>query len=146
MNSISCFELDSENSELNLPLFSSVAIYPVYLSAVIADYLKYNPDLVELVVHLIIIFVAEWLIRQFVLYQRPGYVCIENNKITLWYFNGFLKIIYYISRYKLIEPLDDEYFRIRIRNRILPLKLKKSRYYQYNEKPNLLEIIKIIRT
>ena len=145
MDDMACYALDPELSRVNLLLFSTVIVYPIYILATILSYYQDGLGLKYVSGHLILIFSVEWAMRNFVLNQRPGYICHEKNKLTLWYCAGLLRVEYFPSRFRIIQSQKDEYLRIKIKKRILPLKVHRDKYFQFNEMPKTLDIIKIIK-
>lgn len=144
MNELKCYTLCTEVSLRNLPLFATYMVYPVYILATILSY-QDGLELKYVALHFIIIFSIEWLMRNLVLCQRPGYVCLDQNKLSLWYFAGILRIEYLSDRFQIMQNKNGEYLRLKIKKRILLLKIHPNRYYQFSERPRTLAVIKIVK-
>jgi hypothetical protein len=144
LEELKCYTLCTGASQRNLPLFATYVVYPVYVLATILSFMD-GLALGYVALHLIIIFSVEWLMRNFVLCQRPGYVCLEKNKLSLWYFAGMLRIEYLSDRFQVLEKQKDEHLRLKIKKRILLLKIHPNRYHQFSERPGTLDLIKIVK-
>lgn len=144
MAKIKCFCLDIGPSNRNLPLFFTYMVYPVYILATILKYYD-GLNLKYVLLNFFIVFSLEWLMRNLVLCQRPGYICLEEDRLFLWYFSGILRIEYLSNRYQVLENKNGEFLRLKIKNRILPLLILKKKYLQSNQRPETLDIIKIVK-
>lgn len=144
MEDLKCYTLCTGASQRNVPLFTTYIVYPVYIVATIFSYYD-GLELGYVALHFIIIFGVEWLMRNLVLCQRPGYVCLEKDKLSLWYIAGLLRIEYLSDRFQILQNQRNEYLRLKIKKRILPLIIHPNRYYQFNERPRTLDIIKVVK-
>ena len=144
MNEIKCYILEAGPSQRNLPLyFGYLFVPPIYALATIFNLVDKNIDIKEACLHGAIILVSEWLIRTFIIKQRPGYVCIKNEILPLWYMAGIVKIIYPCSRFKLLKSDKEEWIKFKINKRLLPLSIKFEKYQQTYKYPNIFTLFEV---
>ena len=143
MSEIKSYLLENNPSQHNMVLyFGYITIPPLYFIATLLSYLDNDIGISEVVLHLAIIFILEWIIRTFLIKQRPGFVCIEDKKLTLWYLAGVLRIEYSKNRYEVLPSNEGEWFRVKINKRVLPLSVKTKNYLLIYEKPSTFDLFK----
>jgi hypothetical protein len=146
MGELKCYLLERGPSLRNIPIyFGYIMVPPIYLLATFLSYLDNDIGLNEVCLHLAIIFILEWIVRTLLVKQRPGFVCIDGNQLTLWYLAGMVRIEYSYNRYQVLPINEGELLRIIINKRILPLSIKTKNYLLINEKPRTFDFVKIKR-
>ena len=147
MDDLRCFYLRSDPFWTNLQLFFFTYTFCLLCTlAAVLGYLDGESELWYSTLVFVLAWIFEWLMRNLVLCQRPGWVYLEKDKLTLWYILGILRIEYLPDRFQVLPNQKDEFLRIKIKKRIVLFKVHPNIYHPIYEKPNTPNLIKIVKT
>lgn len=144
MDKLKCYISEEGPSRHNMVLyFGYLTVPPLYFVATILAYFDAELGLIGVALNFIVILIIEWLVRTFLVKQRPGFICLEDNKLTLWYMAGVIRIEYPRSRYEVLSINNDDVLRLKIKKRLLPLSIKMKDYLLIYELPSTFDFFKI---
>ena len=124
--------------------FGYFTVTPLLILQTFLAYFMFNElSLIAFIILLMTIFFAEWVVRNFLVKQRPGFICVEESRLTLWYVAGMLRIEYPNSRYELLPSNKKDYLKVKFKNQIVKLSLNLKNYILIHEPPSTFDFIKI---
>ena len=96
MNETKYYLLEREESLRNIIIqYGYIAVISLWFLATVIDFFIVKELFLNyFLIHIASIFVTEWLARNFIIRQRPQFICIGGNELILWYLLGMIRIEY----------------------------------------------------